>query len=70
MKHTTTEVEIMATTIEFKEKILTHLRHRRDYITNMMSERYEKMKEINCCELEVLFTYNALISNVKNDKLD
>lgn len=56
--------------IKFKEMILKHLRHRRDYISNMMKERYRKIHEVNCCELEVFFTYNALISNIKNDKLD
>ncbi len=52
-----------------KEQILEYLRKRRDYITNMMVERHKKMNEINCCELEVVFTYNALISDIKNDRL-
>ncbi len=53
-----------------KESILKYLRKRRDYINNMMIKRYEKMHEVNCCELEVVSTYNALISDIKNDKLD
>lgn len=61
---------IMATEVITKEKILVYLRKRRDYILNMMIERHKKMDEVNCCELETLFTYNAIISDIKHDKLE
>ena len=56
--------------MEIREKILKYLTHRRDYITGMMTERHKKTNEVNCCEVEVLFTYNAIISDIKNDRLE
>lgn len=57
-------------TIDISEKILVYLKKRKDYIMNRMKERQEKMNEVKCCELEALFTYNAIISDIKNDRLE
>ncbi len=54
---------------KLKEKVLSYLKKRRDYIAKMMGERYRNTQEVNCCELETLFTYNAIISDIKHDRL-
>ncbi len=55
--------------IKVKEKILSYLKKRRDYIAKMMGERHRNTQEVNCCELETFFTYNAIISDIKHDRL-
>ncbi len=56
--------------IKLKEKILKYLKIRRDSITSMMWKRYRETNEIDSSELEVFFTYNAIISDIKNDRLE
>ncbi len=53
-----------------KEKILEYLKKRKNYIADMMVKSFKKNGEINSIMLEVFFTYNAIISDIKNNRLD
>jgi len=55
---------------ELKGRIFKYLKKRKDSISEMMGKHFKETGEINCCQLEVLFTYNAIISDVKYDRLD
>jgi len=55
---------------KIKDKILKYLTHRRDSITDMMLDRWKKTWEIDDKELEVFLTYNAIISDIKHDRLE
>ena len=60
----------MATTGKFKEKILSYLKKREDSISSILVEKFQKTGEIDPPTLEVFFTYNAIISDIKNDRLE
>ena len=53
-----------------KEKILKYLTKRRDSIRDMMQEHFTETGGINQSQMEVFFTYNAIIKDIKNDRLD
>ena len=53
-----------------KEQILKYLKKRRDYIINLMQKHFEKTRDIDSAMLEVFFTYNAIISDITNNRLD
>ena len=53
-----------------KEKLLAYFTKRRDSIQEMMKEYFDKNGEVHCCQTEVYFTYNAIISDIKNDRME
>ena len=55
---------------EFKDRILKYLKIRQVSIVNMLKEEFKDTGEIDDKVLEVMFTYNAIISDIKNDRLD
>ena len=56
--------------ILMKEKILKYLTKRRDSIRDIMQEHFTETGGINQSQMEVFFTYNAIIKDIKNDRLD
>ena len=52
-----------------KEILLKYLKKRRDSIKDIMIEHFKITDEVDCCQLEVYLTYNAMISDVKNDRI-
>jgi len=55
---------------ELKGRILKYLKKRRDGIRKMLTEKFEETLEIDPTILEVLLTYNAIITDIKNNRLD
>ena len=53
-----------------REILLAYFTKRRDSISGMMDEHFKATDEINCCQMEVYFAYNAIISDIKNNRLD
>jgi len=53
-----------------RERILEYLKKRRDGILKILEEKYRETDEIDITVLEVLFTYNAIISDIKNVRFD
>lgn len=51
-----------------KEQILEYLKKRRDYMMGMVKESFDDSGEVNCCVFEVYLTYNAIISDIKNER--
>lgn len=64
------QTEYLKGQAEFKSRILKYLKKRSVGIQKMMTEYHYETDEINCCQLEVFLTYNAMISDVKNERLD
>jgi len=54
----------------FKGKVLEYLKHRKDGVAKMLTTTFKRTGEINPIILEVMFTYTAIISDIKNDRLD
>lgn len=53
-----------------KEKILEYLKKRSDGMMEMIKQNFKETEEIDSIMLEVYFTYNAIISDIKNDRLE
>jgi len=49
-----------------KEKILEYFKNRRDGIQKMMQKHFTETGGVHCCQTEVFFTYNAIISNIES----
>ena len=54
---------------EYKGRILKYLKIRKESIENMLKEGFKETGEIGPKALEVMFAYNAIISDIKNDRL-
>lgn len=52
------------------EKILKYLKKRRDGMVELMKEKFKETREVDAIMLEVYLTYNAIISDIKNDRLE
>ena len=53
----------------YKSRILKYLKKRKEGVSEMLHISYKRSGEINPMILEVLFTYRAIISDIKNDRL-
>jgi len=53
-----------------KQRIIKYLKHRKEGIAKMLNIAFKRSGEINPIILEVLFTYTAIISDIKKDKLE
>ena len=53
-----------------KERIIKYLKHRKDGVAEMLRITFKRSGEINPIILEVMFTYTALISDIKHGRLD
>ena len=53
-----------------KEMILKYLKHRRAGVAEMLNITFKRSGEINPIILEVMFTYTAIISDIKKDRLN
>lgn len=51
-------------------RILEYLIHRKEGILEMLKISFKRSGKINPIILEVMFTYTALISDIKKDRLD
>ncbi|KKN90900.1 hypothetical protein LCGC14_0224840 [marine sediment metagenome] len=51
------------------EDMLKYLKVRRDSIIMMISKNFKETQKIDTTHLEVYFTYNAIISDIKNERI-
>lgn len=55
---------------ELKDRIIKYLKHRKKGAWELLHKCYGRTGEINPILLEVAFTYKAIISDIKKDRLD
>lgn len=55
---------------QLKDRILKYLKYRKKGVWELIHKCYGRTGEVNPILLEVAFTYKAIISDIKKDKLD
>ena len=55
---------------DLESRIIKYLKHRKEGVAEMLKIGFKRSGEINPIILEVLFTYSAIIRDIKNDRLD
>jgi len=64
------QTEYLKGQAELKDRILKYLKHRKKGVAKMLTTTFKRSGEINPIILEVMFTYTALISDIKHGRLD
>ncbi|KKM61583.1 hypothetical protein LCGC14_1530250 [marine sediment metagenome] len=64
------QTEYLKGKYEEKNRIVKYLKHRQAGVVKMLNTAFKRSGSINPIILEVMFTYAAIISDIKNDRLD